>query len=128
MRAFILNVFAAFLPLFCIDGASAAESGLEMKEIKITDGEKIILTAVLNDTETALEALIAFTRNLMCHVNLIPLNAVDHSSLKPSAQNVIEHWQKTLSSAGIETTVRNSRGGDIDGACGQLKNKLARSN
>ena len=53
MRAFILNVFAAFLPLFCIDGASAAESGLEMKEIKITDGEKIILTAVLNDTETA---------------------------------------------------------------------------
>ena len=82
----------------------------------------------VNDTETALEALIAFTRDLMCHVNLIPLNAVDHSRLKPSAQNVIEHWQKTLSSAGIETTVRNSRGGDIDGACGQLKNKLARSN
>ena len=82
----------------------------------------------VNDTETALEALIAFTRDLMCHVNLIPLNAVDHSRLKPSAQNVIEHWQKTLSSAGIETAVRNSRGGDIDGACWQLKNKLARSN
>ena len=59
MRAFILNVFAAFLPLFCIDGASAAESGLEMKEIKITDGEKIILTAVLNDTETVRTPAIA---------------------------------------------------------------------
>ena len=82
----------------------------------------------VNDTEAALEALISFTRDLMCHVNLIPLNAVDHSRLQPSAQNVIDHWQKTLSSTGVETTLRNSRGGDIDGACGQLKNKLARSN
>ena len=81
----------------------------------------------LNDTDEALQALLEFARGLMCHVNLIPLNAVEHSSLQPSAQRTISKWQKTLSSAGIETTVRNSRGADIDGACGQLKNKLARA-
>lgn len=79
----------------------------------------------LNDTEEALRALIEFSRGLMCHVNLIPLNSVEHSTFEPSAKNVIAHWQKSLSSAGIETTIRNSRGADIDGACGQLKNKLA---
>lgn len=79
----------------------------------------------VNDTEKALEALIEFSQGLMCHVNLIPLNDVEHSPLKPSSDRTISHWQKALSSAGIETTVRNSRGADIDGACGQLKNKLA---
>ena len=78
----------------------------------------------LNDTEETLDALIEFSHGLMCHVNLIPLNSVDHSPFAPSAKSVIAHWQKRLSSAGIETTVRNSRGADIDGACGQLKNKL----
>lgn len=78
----------------------------------------------VNDTEEALQALIDFSRGLLCHVNLIPLNAVEHSSLQPSAQNVLMNWQKALSSAGMETTIRNSRGADIDGACGQLKNKL----
>lgn len=80
----------------------------------------------VNDTEEALEALISFSRGIMCHVNLIPLNDVEHSSLKPSSKDTIEHWKKTLTRVGIETTVRNSRGADIDGACGQLKNKLAR--
>lgn len=79
----------------------------------------------LNDTNEALQALLEFTQGLMCHVNLIPLNAVEHSSLQPSDQRTISKWQKSLSSAGIETTIRNSRGADIDGACGQLKNKLA---
>lgn len=79
----------------------------------------------LNDTDEALQALIEFSRGLMCHVNLIPLNAVEHAAMKPSSQKTISAWQKALSSAGIETTIRNSRGADIDGACGQLKNKLA---
>ena len=78
----------------------------------------------VNDTEEALQALIEFSRGIMCHVNLIPLNAVDHSTFKPSSKDTIEHWKKTLSRVGIETTIRNSRGSDIDGACGQLKNKL----
>lgn len=79
----------------------------------------------VNDTEEALSALVEFSRRLMVHVNLIPLNSVEHSPFKPSAHNTVEHWKGALNAAGIETTVRNSRGADIDGACGQLKNKLA---
>lgn len=78
----------------------------------------------VNDTEEALQALIEFSRGIMCHVNLIPLNAVEHSAFKPSSKDTIDHWKKTSSRVGIETTIRNSRGSDIDGACGQLKNKL----
>lgn len=79
----------------------------------------------VNDTDEALRALIDFSRGLLCHVNLIPLNDVEHSPMKPSSPEKIARWKKQLSLAGIETTIRNSRGADIDGACGQLKNKLA---
>lgn len=79
----------------------------------------------INDTEEALAALIDFTQGVFCHVNLIALNRVEHSPFKPSSRSTIEHWKKRLSSAGVETTVRDSRGSDIDGACGQLKNKLS---
>ncbi|WP_251198279.1 23S rRNA (adenine(2503)-C(2))-methyltransferase RlmN [Anaerotardibacter muris] len=78
----------------------------------------------VNDTDAALESLIEFSRGIMCHVNLIPLNDVDHSAFKPSSKDMITHWKNVLTRVGIETTIRNSRGSDIDGACGQLKNKL----
>lgn len=84
-----------------------------------------LMIAGVNDTDEALSALIDFAKGLLCHVNLIPLNDVEHSPLKPSAKQTIAHWQRTLQNVGIETTLRNSRGSDIDGACGQLKNKLA---
>lgn len=83
-----------------------------------------LMIAGINDTNEALNALIDFCQGLLCHVNLIPLNDVAHSPWKPSAKNTISQWQRALQHAGIETTLRNSRGADIDGACGQLKNKL----
>jgi 23S rRNA (adenine2503-C2)-methyltransferase len=79
----------------------------------------------MNDTKAALDALIDFSKGILCHVNLIPLNQVDHSPFTPSSSETIQSWKKTLTQVGIETTIRNSRGADIDGACGQLKNKLA---
>lgn len=85
-----------------------------------------LMIANVNDTDEALHALIDFSKGIMCHINLIPMNAVEHSSFQPSSKSTIESWKNVLSSAGIETTVRNSRGADIDGACGQLKNKLTR--
>lgn len=78
----------------------------------------------VNDTNEALGALIKFSRGILTHVNLIPLNDVEHSAFKPSSKDTINHWKKVLARVGIETTIRNSRGSDIDGACGQLKNKL----
>jgi 23S rRNA (adenine2503-C2)-methyltransferase len=78
----------------------------------------------MNDSQEDLDALIDFTQGLLCHVNLIPLNEIDDSPFKPVSTQTTNRWVRELSKRGKETTIRNSRGADIDGACGQLKNKL----
>lgn len=81
----------------------------------------------INDTNPEMEALIDFCRGTLCHVNLIPLNDTPASLMKPSPMKKIETLQKRLQMHGVEATIRNSRGNDIDAACGQLKQKhLAR--
>ena len=77
----------------------------------------------VNDADEDLIALIRFCKGLHVHINLIPLNDIDDSPWKPSASRTLAHWIDSLNAAGIETTLRNSRGSDIAGACGQLKNK-----
>ena len=84
-----------------------------------------LLIKDINDQEEDLEALISFSKNILCHVNLLPMNAVCGSDLQPSNPATCEHWLKTLNSQGIETTMRKSRGSDIAGACGQLKNQTS---
>ncbi len=78
----------------------------------------------VNDRQSDLDELILFTEGLLCHVNLIPLNNIPSSPFKPSSSKTYKHWVWSLEKHGVETTVRNSRGSDIDGACGQLKNTL----
>lgn len=77
-----------------------------------------------NDSKDDLRALIDFCGGLLCHINLIPLNTIEESSFKPSAPFIVKQWFNTLHQHGIETTIRNSRGSDIAGACGQLKNAM----
>lgn len=81
----------------------------------------------VNDTNPEMEALIDFCRGTMCHVNLIQLNDTPTSLLKPSPMKKVEMLQKRLQMHGVETTIRNSRGNDIDAACGQLKQRLIQS-
>lgn len=76
----------------------------------------------INDSDDDLQALISYARGLLCHINLIPLNAVETSPFKPSPEPNLMKWQATLEDAGFETTIRHSKGSDIFGACGQLKN------
>jgi 23S rRNA (adenine2503-C2)-methyltransferase len=54
------------------------------------------------------------------HVNLIPLNNVEGSPWTASTDSATSTFLETLRSRGIQTTLRESRGQDIDGACGQL--------
>lgn len=82
------------------------------------------MIAGVNDRQKDLNELTAFTDGLLCHVNLIPLNDIPSSPFKPSSAKTYKHWIASLAQHGVETTVRNSRGSDIDGACGQLKNTL----
>lgn len=77
----------------------------------------------INDTNPEMEALIDFCAGTLCHVNLIPLNDTPGSLMKPSPMKKIETLQKRLQMHGVEATIRNSRGNDIDAACGQLKQR-----
>lgn len=78
----------------------------------------------VNDTDGQLKALVAFCRRTLCHVNLIMLNQVPGSKFKPSTPERLRDFKLALEKAGVETTVRESRGADIDAACGQLKQKM----
>lgn len=84
-----------------------------------------IMIKDVNDTESDLQELLQFCKGLLCHINLIPINAVPDSPYKPSSQRTIQHWIDVAGHHGVETTLRDSRGSDIAGACGQLKNTFA---
>lgn len=77
----------------------------------------------VNDTPYHAEKLVKELRGMGAHVNMIPLNDVEESPLKPSTKEDIRAFQRTLEKAGITATVRRSLGGDIDASCGQLRRK-----
>lgn len=77
----------------------------------------------VNDTNPEMQALCDFCEGTLCHVNLIQLNDIPDSPFQPSPMKKVEDLQRRLASRGIETTIRNSRGSDIDAACGQLKQR-----
>lgn len=81
-----------------------------------------IMIEGVNDAPADLKALQKFCSNLMCHVNLIPINAIEGSEFQPSPPETIEQWLSAIQKKGTEATLRDSRGSDIAGACGQLKN------
>ena len=82
----------------------------------------------VNDTEEAAKLLIKRLKGLPAHMNLIPLNHVEESPLKPSTKQAVARFQKLLEDAGIPATVRRTLGGDIDASCGQLRRKYTKTN
>lgn len=83
------------------------------------------LISGLNDRQVDLEALLHYCRGLLCHVNLIRLNDTPDSLFHSSSETTMHEWKEVLERHGIETTIRISKGSDIFGACGQLKNARA---
>ena len=77
----------------------------------------------VNDTSDHARLLVKKLRGMGAHVNLIPLNNVEESPLKPSTRQQIAAFQKILEEGGLTVTVRRSLGGDIDASCGQLRRK-----
>ena len=82
----------------------------------------------VNDSEENAKELIRRLKGLPAHFNLIPLNHVEESPLKPSSRNAVARFQKTLENGGIPATVRRTLGGDIDASCGQLRRKHMKQN
>ena len=81
----------------------------------------------VNDTPEAARLLVKRLKGLSAHVNLIPLNHVEESPLKPSTKQAVARFQKILEDAGIPATVRRSLGGDIDASCGQLRRNYSKN-
>ena len=77
----------------------------------------------VNDTEAHAKELLRRLKGLPAHVNMIPLNHVEESPLKPSSKAAVAKFQKILEDGGVTATVRRTLGGDIDASCGQLRRK-----
>ncbi|MGB3304901.1 MAG: 23S rRNA (adenine(2503)-C(2))-methyltransferase RlmN [Thermomicrobiales bacterium] len=79
----------------------------------------------INDADEIAHELGQLLRGRLCHVNVIPFNPVDVLKFERPDPAGIEHFADILRAEGIPTTVRYSRGVDIDAACGQLRAKHA---
>ncbi len=75
----------------------------------------------VNDHDWQADLIVKQLKGMPGHVNLIPLNDVRESPLKPSKR--VAAFQKRLERQGVTATVRRKLGGDIDASCGQLRRK-----
>jgi len=80
----------------------------------------------VNDSVEHAKELLRRLKGLPAHFNLIPLNHVEESPLKPSSRAAVQKFQKTLESGGVTATVRRTLGSDIDASCGQLRRKYTK--
>jgi 23S rRNA (adenine2503-C2)-methyltransferase len=82
----------------------------------------------VNDTDMHARELVALVRNgadaVPCKFNLIPFNPFAESGLTRSNNPRIKAFAQILMDAGIVTTIRKTRGDDIDAACGQLAGEV----
>ena len=82
----------------------------------------------VNDSPETARLLLKKLKGLPAHVNLIPLNNVEESPLKPSDRAVVLRFQKLLEEQGVACTIRRTLGSDIDASCGQLRRKYQKTN
>jgi len=78
------------------------------------------LMAGVNDRKIHATQLIELLKDLPCKINLIPFNPFPGSGYKKPSSMEVRYFQDQLIAAGYITTVRTTRGDDIDAACGQL--------
>lgn len=81
--------------------------------------EYVMLDGV-NDTPEHAKQLIKILNGVKAKMNLIPFNPFPHTDYKRSETNTILKFRDILMKAGLNTTIRRTRGDDIDAACGQL--------
>lgn len=75
----------------------------------------------LNDSQQHAEELVDLLKPFPCRVNLIPLSPVEEFSGERSSEEAMRRFFRILENAGINTTLRNSKGSDLKAACGQLR-------
>ena len=85
--------------------------------------EYVMLDGV-NDSDAHARELLALLREIPCKFNLIPFNPFPNAGLRRSPDARVRRFGQVLLDAGIVTTVRRTRGDDIDAACGQLAGEV----
>lgn len=78
----------------------------------------------VNDGDEHARELLALVRDVPCKFNLIPFNPFPESGLTRSNNPRIKAFAQVLMDGGVVTTVRKTRGDDIDAACGQLAGEV----
>ena len=95
-------------------------------------GRRYIFEYVLikgeNDSQRHADALINLLSGRPCHINLIRLNEVKENDLKCGTDKDAYRFMGILEKAGLSATVRRKMGEDIDGACGQLRQRYLEEN
>ncbi|TMF88033.1 MAG: 23S rRNA (adenine(2503)-C(2))-methyltransferase RlmN [Chloroflexi bacterium] len=104
-------------PIAAIVGAARAHAERTGRRISY---EYVLLRGV-NDSVEQAKRLAVLVKHRLSHVNLIPMNPVEGSPLAPPSKQRAQAFQSVLQAAGISTTIRATRGLDIDAACGQLR-------
>ena len=79
------------------------------------------MMAGVNDTVDQAQKLARIALRLRAHVNLIALNPTPLTEEEASKDSVIKGFASTLEGLGVNATIRDTRGRDIDAACGQLR-------
>jgi 23S rRNA (adenine2503-C2)-methyltransferase len=77
----------------------------------------------VNDSVEHANELADLIKDIKCHVNLIPVNYVPERDYVRTPKAQIFKFLETLTSRGINATIRREQGHDIDAACGQLRAK-----
>ena len=86
--------------------------------------EYCLLDGVNDSTEQARELARLLRDRVPCKLNLIPFNPFPASGLRRSPAERVQAFAAVLQDAGLVTTVRRTRGDDIDAACGQLAGQV----
>lgn len=79
------------------------------------------LVSGVNDGKEDAKSLGKLLKEMLCHINLIPVNEIKENTLKRPSKKTIEDFEEILKAQGLEVTVRREMGSDINAACGQLR-------
>jgi 23S rRNA (adenine2503-C2)-methyltransferase len=103
-------------PLAVLEEACAEWQGSHNRRLSF----EWAMIADTNDRPSDADELAAIARRRRAHVNLIPLNPTPGFGTRGSSPAAVESFRRHLADAGVNVTVRQNRGVEIDAACGQL--------
>jgi len=125
LNAATQEVRAALMPIsvkYPLDVVLATCRALSLPPRERITFEYVLIQGV-NDSDADARRLGQILRGIRCKVNLIPLNEVSGIAFRRSPEKAVFRFQKVLMDAGYLTIIRESRGGDISAACGQLRGR-----